>query len=106
MSRLGKMPVVIPAGVSVDIKEEYDGTVVKVKGPKGELTQKFHPTMEIKIDKWLNPKDGKEYDAIFVKPKEGINPKTYKLTKRKIGALWGTTRALINNMVKGVTEGW
>ncbi len=106
MSRIGKMPVVIPAGVNVDIKEEYDGVVVKVKGPKGELTQKFHPAMEVFIDKWTNPKDGKEYDAVFVRPKEGINPKSFKLTKRKIGALWGTTRALINNMVKGVTEGW
>ena len=106
MSRLGKMPVPIPQGVQVDIKEEHDGVVVKVKGPKGELQQKFHPTMEVYIDKWVNPKDGKEYDAVFVKPKEGINPKTYKLTKRKIGALWGTTRALINNMIKGVTEGW
>jgi len=106
MSRLGKMPVVIPQNVQVEIKEEHDGVLVKVKGPKGELQQKFHPTMEVFVDKWLNPKDGKEYDAIFVRPKEGINPKSYKLTKRKIGALWGTTRALINNMVKGVTEGW
>jgi large subunit ribosomal protein L6 len=70
MSRLGKLPVVIPQGVQVDIKEEYDGVKVKVKGPKGELEQKFHPTMNIYVDKWLNPKDGKEYDAIFVKPKE------------------------------------
>ncbi len=106
MARLGKMPVLIPAGVTVDIKEETDGVVVKVKGPKGELTQKFHPVMNVYIDKWVNPKDGKEYDAVFVKPKEGINPKSYKLTKKKIAALWGTTRALINNMVKGVTEGF
>jgi len=106
MSRLGKMPVPIPAGVKVNITEEHDGTKVEVQGPKGTLTKKFHQVMKIYIDKWLNPKDGKEYDAIFVKPKENINPKTYKLTRKKIMALWGTTRALINNMIKGVTEGW
>jgi len=106
MARLGKMPVPIPAGVKVNIKPESDGTVVEVQGPKGKLTQKFHPVMEIYVDKWLNPRDGKEYDALFVRPKEGINPKSYKLTRKKIDALWGTTRALLNNMVKGVTEGF
>ncbi|RTZ58354.1 MAG: 50S ribosomal protein L6 [Gammaproteobacteria bacterium] len=106
MSRIGKMPVVIPQGVKVNINENPDGVVVEVQGPKGKLEQKFHPTMNVYIDKWVNPKDGKEYDAIFVRPKEDINPKTYGLNKKKIKALWGTTRALINNMVKGVTEGW
>ena len=47
MSRIGRMPITIPAGVTVDIA---DGNVVTVKGPKGELTQSLRPEMKIKLD--------------------------------------------------------
>jgi large subunit ribosomal protein L6 len=60
MSRIGKMPVVIPQGVKVNIKDNPDGALVEVQGPKGKLEQKVHPTIEVYIDKWLNPRDGKE----------------------------------------------
>ncbi len=82
MSRIGKMPVVLPQGVNVSI----DGTTVKVKGPKGELTQRFHEDLTIKQD------DGKIVVSI-------PDDKAYD-------AMHGLTRALINNMVKGVTDGF
>jgi large subunit ribosomal protein L6 len=82
MSRIGKMPVTLPKGVNVSI----DGTTVKVKGPKGELTQTFHEDMTIKQD------DGKIVVTIPDDP--------------AYDAMHGLTRALINNMVKGVTDGF
>lgn len=82
MSRIGKMPVALPKGVNVKI----DGTTVQVKGPKGELTQTFHEDMTIKQE------DGKIVVSI-------PDDKAYD-------AMHGLTRALINNMVKGVTDGF
>lgn len=82
MSRIGKMPVGLPKGVAVSI----DGTTVKVKGPRGELAQTFHEDMTIK------QADGKITVSIPDDP-------AYE-------AMHGLTRALINNMVKGVTEGF
>lgn len=82
MSRIGKMPVVLPKGVTVSI----DGTTVKVKGPKGELAQTFHEDMTIRQE------DGKLVVSIPDDP-------AYE-------AMHGLTRALINNMVKGVTDGF
>jgi large subunit ribosomal protein L6 len=84
MSRIGKMPVVIPSGVDVKVE---DG-VISVKGPKGELSMKITPPIEVRIE------EGK----IFVN-----NPRP---NDRKAKAMHGTTRALISNMVKGVTEGY
>ena len=84
MSRIGKMPVVVPAGVTVEIAE---GNHVTVKGPKGELSRDLAPEMEIK-------KDG---DNIVV-----TRPNDLKRMK----SLHGLTRTLINNMVIGVTEGY
>ena len=84
MSRIGKMPVAIPAGVTVEIAE---GNHVTVKGPKGELSRDLAPEMEIK-------KDG---DNIVV-----TRPNDLKRMK----SLHGLTRTLINNMVIGVTEGY
>jgi large subunit ribosomal protein L6 len=83
MSRVGKAPVAILDGVDVKI----DGHTVTVKGPKGTLTREFHPDMKIKIE------DGQ---VIVERPSED---KAHK-------SLHGTTRALINNMVQGVTHGW
>ena len=83
MSRIGRMPITVPAGVDVKI----DGTIVTVKGPKGTLTQEVHPDMIIE-------REGAE---IIVK-----RPSEQKAHK----ALHGLTRSLLNNMVIGVTEGF
>ncbi len=84
MSRIGKKPVEIPAGVTIKIKK--NNTVI-VKGPKGELKRTFHP--EIKIMQEGN----------VVKVERPSDKPFYR-------ALHGTTRALINNMVTGVTKGF
>jgi len=83
MSRVGKLPVVIPAGVDVKI----NGREVTVKGPKGTLTQVFHPDMTIE----------KEDNSIVVKRPSDL---------KKHKALHGLTRSLINNMIVGVTQGF
>ncbi|NLN64998.1 MAG: 50S ribosomal protein L6 [Clostridiaceae bacterium] len=83
MSRIGKLPVEIPAGVDVKL----NGSEVTVKGPKGTLTQIFHPDMVIE----------KEGNEIHIK-------RPSELKKHK--ALHGLTRSLLNNMVIGVTEGF
>ena len=84
MSRVGKMPIAIPAGVTVDIAEN---NLVTVKGPKGELSRTLPAEMTIK-------KEGEE--VIIERPND--------LKKNK--ALHGLTRALIHNMVVGVNEGF
>lgn len=83
MSRIGQLPVVIPAGVDVKIK----GTHVRVKGPKGEMQHTFPADMDISL------KDGE------VSVKRPSDERTHR-------ALHGMTRALINNMVVGVSEGF
>ena len=83
MSRIGKLPVSIPAGVTVDVK----GNVVHVKGPKGELTQEMHKDMLIAVE-----------DGHVV----GKRPSEAKLHK----SLHGLTRTLIANMVEGVEKGY
>ena len=85
MSRIGKLPIAIPAGVTVDIK---DG-VITVKGKLGELSQKFGDAVVLELE------DGQ----LHVKPNEAT-------TAGKPGAMHGLYRALINNMVKGVNEGF
>ena len=83
MSRVGRLPIEVPAGVDIKI----DGSYVKVKGPKGELEWTFSPDMTIKQE------DG---EIVIERP-------TDQPTHR---ALHGTTRALINNMVVGVSKGF
>jgi len=83
MSRIGKLPIVIPAGVDVSI----DGSTVTVKGPKGELTRTVHSNMIVE-------KDG---STITVK-----RPNDNKVNR----SLHGLTRTLIANMVTGVNEGF
>lgn len=83
MSRIGKMPVAIPSGVTVKL----EGNTLTVKGPKGELTQALHPAMTIAV----------EGDKIVVT--RPTDEKTHR-------ALHGLTRALINNMVTGVSKGF
>lgn len=83
MSRIGKLPIPIPAGVTVDIQPGF----VKVKGPKGELSRSFNPDITVRID------DNK----LFVeRPTD----------QRQHRALHGLTRALLNNMVIGVSDGF
>lgn len=83
MSRIGKLPVQLPAGVKVDIK----GTAVTVTGPKGKLEQEFHPEMAFTQDAGV---------ITVVRPSES----------RQHRALHGLTRALLNNMVVGVSSGF
>ena len=84
MSRIGRLPVAIPAGVTVKVD---DNNVVTVKGPKGELTQHIHPDMKIEI----------EGATIHVN-----RPSDDKMHR----SLHGLSRTLIHNMVIGVTEGF
>lgn len=84
MSRIGKKPITIPAGVTVDVNDDF----IKVKGPKGELIQAMHP--KVKIDKT---------DIELVVSVGNAENKQQR-------ALWGLYRALINNMVVGVTTGF
>ena len=83
MSRIGKKPILIPEGVKVSIEE---GKVV-VKGPKGELSREIRPEVKVAL----------EDNQIIVSP---------KLQTKKTSAFWGLTRALIANMVEGVTQGF
>lgn len=84
MSRIGKLPIAIPQGVEAKIEDK----VINIKGPKGELSFNFGFKVEVKID---------SESGIIVKQKE--------LTKQA-KAMWGTARAIINNMVVGVTQGF
>jgi len=82
MSRIGKQPIKIPENVEVKV----DNGVVIVKGPKGELSQSIHREIDVEIID----------SEIIVKRKE----------ERNSSALWGLMRALIANMVLGVSEGY
>lgn len=83
MSRIGKMPIGIPSGVSI----AQEGNIIRVKGPKGELIKEFHPEIAINIEAEqitvTRPTDNKEHRCLH-----------------------GLTRTLLNNMVTGVTQGF
>jgi large subunit ribosomal protein L6 len=83
LSRIGKMPIPIPQGTEVKI----DGSVVTVKGPRGELEQELHPDMIIEMEEGMllvkRPSDSKEHRSLH-----------------------GLTRSLLANMVEGVTSGF
>lgn len=83
MSRIGKKPIVVPSGVTVSV----DGSTIKVKGPKGELTRVIRS--EIAVEQ----KDG---ELLLTRPNDSKENRAYH----------GLTRALINNMVEGVTGGF
>jgi large subunit ribosomal protein L6 len=83
MSRIGKQPVAVPKGVQVNVQ----GLTVTVKGPKGELSREFAEPMTIEL---------KEQQVLVTRPSDAPS----------IRALHGTTRALIRNMVIGVTDGF
>ena len=84
MSRIGKLPVVIPAKVSVEI---LPGNVVKVKGPLGELSQKVDPDIEITVE---------DNELKFTRPTD----------QPRHRSMHGLYRALVHNMVVGVSEGF
>ena len=84
MSRIGRMPITVPAGVEVKIGE---GNVITVKGPKGELTRALHPDMII------------EQEGTELLVKRPDDSKEHK-------ALHGLTRSLLHNMVVGVEKGF
>ncbi len=87
MSRIGKQPIVIPQNVEIKI----DGDLIMVKGPKGELSWRFHPSIRAQLS------EGK----ILISPAGDAD-----LSDKKVAAFWGLTRALVFNMVKGVIEGF
>ena len=84
MSRIGRMPITVPAGVTVTIAED---NVVTVKGPLGTLTEKFNSRMMIKLE-------GNELTV------------TRPTDEKEDRSLHGLTRALLNNMVVGVSQGF
>jgi large subunit ribosomal protein L6 len=83
MSRIGKKPVALPKGVTASV----DGQLVKVKGPKGELSVKLVSEVDAKIDA----------DGITVTPRDDME---------KARQMWGLSRTLVNNLVVGVTQGF
>ena len=84
MSRIGKMPITVPAGVEITVAE---GNVVTVKGPKGTLTRAFHPNMKITVEGAV---------ATVARPND----------EKENKSLHGLSRTLLNNMIVGVTEGY
>lgn len=84
MSRVGKNPVTVPNGVTVDLKDQQ----MKVKGPKGELTLAIHPKVTVQV----------ENGSVTVSPGNKDD--------RESRALWATVQRRITNMVIGVTEGF
>ena len=84
MSRIGKLPIQLPSGVKVDVS---DDNTVKVKGPKGELSQQVDRDITISLEDGL---------LVVKRPSE----------QKRHKALHGLYRSLIQNMVKGVTEGF
>ena len=83
MSRIGRKPIVIPAGVEVSVNDH----VVTVKGPKGTLNSNIHPMMTVKVENG---------EVVVTRPND----------EKQARSLHGLTRSLINNMVEGVTHGF
>jgi len=83
MSRLGKQPIELPAGVSVS----FEDNVMTITGPKGSLTRTFNTDVDVSI----------EGNTITISPVAG---------RPKAPALWGTFAAHVHNMIHGVTEGF
>ena len=83
MSKIGQLPIKIPAGTTVTVT----GDVVTVSGPKGNLTFKLHRGLE-------------------VNQKDGVLTVSQKAKNQALSPVYGTARAIINNMVNGVTTGW
>ena len=83
MSRIGKKPIQIPSGVTVNLA----GNTVHIQGPKGELSFSFNPVLAVDIN-------------------DGVLSVKAVVKGKKTPALWGLTRACLQNMVEGVTRGY
>lgn len=83
MSRIGKLPISIPAGVTITMNDN----IVTVKGPKGELTQKIDPIISLKVENGM---------CVLTRPND----------EKQTRSLHGLYRALVHNMVVGVSEGY
>ena len=81
MSKIGKKPIAVPSGVQITV----DGGQLTVKGPKGQLAREFPADFEIRLDG----------ERLFIERKEGAE-----------SARWGLLRALVRNMIIGVTDGF
>jgi large subunit ribosomal protein L6 len=85
MSRVGKLPIPIPAGVTISL----DGQTVAVRGPRGELARTLNPEVEVVV----------EGDRVLVKP--AGDPE-----EKRVRSQWGLSRSLVANMVEGVSTGF
>jgi len=83
VSRIGRLPIAVPAGVQVDLK----GSTVNVKGPKGQMSREFSPLITVAL----------ENGQVLISRRSDLPAER---------ALHGTTRALINNMITGVSAGF
>lgn len=83
MSKIGKQPIKLPSGVTVEV----NGSTVVVSGPKGKLTKIFDPVAKVSVS------EGEVKVAVSKEDKRSL-------------AIWGTTRNVIANMIIGVSEGW
>ncbi len=93
MSRIGKLPVILPAGVTVEVAAD---NTVSVKGPLGTLSQKVDSDIKVEVGSHTD-KEGKEHSAVLV---------TRPTNQPRHRSLHGLYRALINNMVVGVSKGY
>lgn len=84
MSRIGKAPIALPSGVTIDVSK---GNLLTVKGPKGELTQQIDPDLEVSVE---------EAEVVVKRPTE----------QKRHRSMHGLYRSLIANMIEGVTEGY
>lgn len=89
MSRIGKKSISVPSTVKVSLS----GNSISVEGPKGKLSLDYRPEVDVKWDESEKSIEVSMDDKLIAQ-------------KRSNGAYWGTTRALINNMIEGVTKGY
>jgi len=94
MSRIGKLPVNLPAGVTVEVAAD---NTVSVKGPLGTLSQKVDSDIKVEVGTHTDVHTGKEVPAVLV---------TRPTNQPRHRSLHGLYRALINNMVVGVSKGY
>lgn len=94
MSRIGKLPVILPAGVTVEVAAD---NTVSVKGPLGTLSQKVDSDIKVEVGTHTDAHSGKEVPAVMV---------SRPTNQPRHRSLHGLYRALINNMVVGVSEGY
>ena len=94
MSRIGKLPVNLPAGVTVEVSAD---NVVSVKGPLGTLSQKVDSDIKVEVGTHTDTRTGAEVPAVLV---------SRPTNQPRHRSLHGLYRALINNMVVGVSKGY